>query len=271
MWIWERRWFRRTKTATGIVLVPWNVWQAWVVIGTVWSAIVTWWTTSDPTYQWTRLEELKLFFAIAIISTTIALAIAWFLPLIRHRWAISAQPAPGSKLAGVSPPDLRTPPKRSLTGYEIEQKLRKIDDLLEFMRSGQVAAVESGGNEIRNNPWGTTRANGDGIDFVGRCVGYRTILDSVIKKIENIRTADAHHPDIVAVLPTLNDMGEFANAVSMFARTVSTITKYPITETDFLVLLEPRDLELRDQIIKFARWRGDATNKLMLLRKNISS
>ena len=269
MWFWEQRWFRRAKNATGLVLVPWNVWQASLVIGTVWSAIVTWWTTSDPTHQWTRLEELKLFFGVAIITTVIALTVAWSLPLIRHRWAMAAHPAPRPKLAVVSPP-VAPPPKRSLTGYEIEQTLRKIDDLLDFIRSAPVAAIESGGNQLRFNPWGSTKDFG-APSFVERCIDYRNDVNTITNRMEQMRSADAHHPDIVAVLPALNDMGEFSNAVSLYARAIESLAKYDVAEVDFATLLEPHDLELRARIIKFARWRGDAMNKLMQLRKNVSS
>lgn len=180
----------------------------------------------------------------------------------------------GVTLVTATPPAIATyapmpvPPARVLTGYEIEQKLKKCDELLEFVRT-QTAAAERGGNELRSNPWLRSR---DGTPIVEYGYTYRDDVASLTNRIESLRSELQHHPDIEALLPPLNDMSEFTNSITNFCRAVERLLKPPkISEDDFNFLLETRDLELRQRIIQYAQWRHRATDGLLKMRNKIAS
>jgi hypothetical protein len=190
------------------------------------------------------------------------------LELAKERLGIRSNERVATARLANPPSVVAAEPPRRLSTYEIEQKLKRYDDLLEFIRD-QTGRIAVEGNQIRSGPWQMMKGGAEA--FRERCLDYRNDVTSLTNRIEGMRAANAHHPDVQSVLPKNDDLAKFANAVTAFERALEKLWQFKeLTEPNFHFLLEPREQELTNHVRQFARWRNEATAKLIQMRKNVS-
>lgn len=154
--------------------------------------------------------------------------------------------------------------QRSLTPYDVEQKLKTCDELLEFVRKRTVRIPEDG-NRMLSNPWQQTKIGAAA--YVERLVDFRNDVRTLRSEMNNWRNAHSHHPKIVSALPGDKEMENFTNAVTAFSMAIERLAKLQdLPEAVFNFLLEPRHLEFDNSNRKFARWHNDAVKKLCDMR-----
>ena len=188
------------------------------------------------------------------------------------RMPINNENSPAGVTTSATPPPKPKRPPTQLPAYEVEKKLRVIDEVLAMLNSEMQTAIEKG-TRLLNSWWNAYKNPENHAGYDAELISHRDDLKNQIIRLEKVRAGNTHYHDIGEIIKPVYAESVISKA-EQFLIIYTELAHYFKSdvphETFERMMKKPRQ-DMEDGVRELTLWRNKVRSDLNELRREITN